>query len=498
MDNNKKAFRSNIISLVLLLVSIAATIYLSVSNYIPAGTGTLDGRSFDYGFAATINYYFNIWRPVLFPLGLAFVALVIILIAIVLTLILVVAALVKKKPVLAISALLLGASIAYIPFILMLVVPMIEMQVLRILPFNLMAGIFGLTLFSIYFAYAPVSPLIKCMTNGIKKFAGAQKKCNQDKPVPAGPELSEEVVREIFQELLAAHLNEKHTEAPAEEPVVAQAETQLDESVEVPVVETPVEIPADITAGIPTDMPIGKILIIEKRIQGVTAGGIPYEKIIVVEKPVEQQPAVEKPLEKKLVEQPQVAVQPVEPLPVEERWVMEKPVEQPAVEMKLAEKVAKEEEKIPEENIIPLPQTLDNLSVKGKKRRPSFETLLKNSDFDVRHKYYDLRDYIKWYGLSNRLSIPGDTFSLNRQRYAFITIVGKHIRLYLSLDPAAYAETKIPVEKVEGKKYEEVPCLIRIKSDLSYRRAKKLIDDLAVKMGIPKPFKDAPKETQQS
>ena len=137
------------------------------------------------------------------------------------------------------------------------------------------------------------------------------------------------------------------------------------------------------------------------------------------------------------------------------------------------------------------------LVIKGKRKRRSFETRLRNSEFDLRHKYYDLRDYIKWYGLRNRVSIPGDTFSYKRQRYIFVTIVGKHLRVYSQLNPDDYAESTIPVERAEAKKYEDLPCLLRVKSDLSYRRAKKLVDDVMAKLGIAKPDEDEPKETQK-
>ena len=78
-----------------------------------------------------------------------------------------------------------------------------------------------------------------------------------------------------------------------------------------------------------------------------------------------------------------------------------------------------------------------------------------------------------------------------------MTIVGKHIRVYIGLDPKDYAESTIPVEEATAKKYEDLPCLLRVKSDLSYRRAKKLVDDLMQKIGIEKPDEDEPKETQE-
>ena len=70
-------------------------------------------------------------------------------------------------------------------------------------------------------------------------------------------------------------------------------------------------------------------------------------------------------------------------------------------------------------------------------------------------------------------------------------------RIYLQLNPQDYADSTIPVEQAEAKKYEDLPCLLRIKSDLSYRRAKKLVDDLMAKIGMPRPEGEEPKETQK-
>ena len=131
-----------------------------------------------------------------------------------------------------------------------------------------------------------------------------------------------------------------------------------------------------------------------------------------------------------------------------------------------------------------------------RRKRVHFETRLRNSEFDLRHKYYDLRDYLKWYGLKNRISIPGDTFSLKRKKYAFITIKGKHIKFYCAIDPSKYEDSPIPVERATAKKFMDVPCLLRIKSDLSYRRAKLLVDAMMQEAGFSKPEGDEPKETQ--
>ena len=119
---------------------------------------------------------------------------------------------------------------------------------------------------------------------------------------------------------------------------------------------------------------------------------------------------------------------------------------------------------------------------------------MKKSDADLRHKYYDLRDYIKSYGVNNRISIPGDTFSAHRERLVFLTITGKHMKAYFALDPKDYEKSPIPVESVETKKFQDVPTCLRIKSDLSFRRAQKLVDDLMAKKGLVKKEEDKPEQ----
>ena len=103
-----------------------------------------------------------------------------------------------------------------------------------------------------------------------------------------------------------------------------------------------------------------------------------------------------------------------------------------------------------------------------------------------RHKYYDLRDYIKSYGVNNRISRPGDTFSLHREKLVFITVSGKHLKVCFALNPADYDGSTIPVTTNTSKKFETLPLGFKVKSDLSFRRAKKLVDDLMAAKGYTK------------
>ncbi len=427
----KKVLRPTLIGLALLFVSLLLTGIVGVTDLINGGSAELYGHTFNYGFANSLTNYWLLWRPGLLHHEVAYVGQVLFFVAITLTITLIVLSIIKKKFIFIAPALVMGAAIAYLPFILILAVPMAQLGVLRAAAMAFLSGITGLVLFAIYFEILATKEMLKDSMKLLDKAAGEEPKeePKEEQPVAAG--LSEEQVREIVEQYLKEHVDELHV--PGEPVVVADPEED--------------------------------------------------ENIEPIEEPEEEQPAEEP------VEEPKEEEQPAEePAP-------EEPAEEPEEEAEDADDEEDEEEgdeEQPADSNLPA-----GLNIKGKRRRASFETRLKNSEFDLRHKYYDLRDYIKWYGLRNRISIPGDTFSYKRQRYVFVTIVGKHIRVYLGLDPNDYADSTIPVEPATAKKYEDLPCLLRVKSDLSYRRAKKLVDDVMQKIGIDKPDEDEPKETQK-
>ena len=197
-------------------------------------------------------------------------------------------------------------------------------------------------------------------------------------------------------------------------------------------------------------------------------------------KPIVQQAAPEKPqtvAEEKA--EPAPVVKEAEPMKVEEKPVVV-PVEEPK------EEVAEEEDEAPEATDGPSHPT------EGKKDKTPFEDKMKAAPQEVQDKYNELRDYIASYGLNPRLSIPGCTFSAHRERYIFITITGKHLRVNYALDPKDYADTTIPVIANNSKKFADIPLTFKIKSGLSFRRALKLVDDVMAKKGRSKG--DAPEE----
>ena len=386
---NKKILRSSCIGLALWLISALLVGICMVTPLIDGGQGIINSQIFVYGPRAAIGDYVNMWNPHYFNHETAFIGVALVFVAITLGIATIVMAIIRKKPALLLSAVGIVVAIGFLPFILILAIPMIQMGVLRISAFLLLAGAFGLELFAIFFVLLPV---FRMMLGLLQKAAGEEPK--EENCCEGG--LDKREVRKLVKEGLDQHVEEYHTEK-------------------------------------------------------------------------EEEPA------------PQ-------PEPEPESQPEPEPEEEPEED---------EEEEAEDEEEAPAEAGPDGLVIKGKRKRKPFETRLRNSEYDLRHKYYDLRDYIKWYGLRNRVSIPGDTFSYKRQRYVFVTIVGKHLRVYLQLDPKDYADSTIPVEQAEAKKYEDLPCLLRVKSDLAYRRAKKLVDDVMAKVGLPRPEGDEPKETQK-
>ena len=211
------------------------------------------------------------------------------------------------------------------------------------------------------------------------------------------------------------------------------------------------------------------------------------EPALVEEEPAEEEPAEE---EKPAEEEPAPAEEEKEeePAPVEEEAapVEEEKEEEPAP---VEEEPAKEEEPAPvEEAPAEEPAPAEEAEVGngfGDITRRSFAEKLELADDDLRNKYEELKAEAARYGLKGRVSKSGDTYHLGRKNYLKIMIVGKTLRTYYALDPKEYAGSPIPVEDVSEKKaFADMPSMLRVKSDLSLRRAKTLIADMMKADGI--------------
>lgn len=172
-----------------------------------------------------------------------------------------------------------------------------------------------------------------------------------------------------------------------------------------------------------------------------------------------------------------------EPAPVKEE---PKPEPAPVEEKKPEPEPVKEEPKpepapAPEVKSEPVPLFVKKPEEPGKPEAPKYERIgfaerLLKSDKELHDLYNELKNEILSYGVKSRISAVGDTFRLHKKMYVRITVAGKSLKLYFALDPKDYEGSTIPVQDASGKDmYAEIPLVFKVKSGLSVRRCKELI-----------------------
>ncbi len=117
--------------------------------------------------------------------------------------------------------------------------------------------------------------------------------------------------------------------------------------------------------------------------------------------------------------------------------------------------------------------------------RHTFLEKLVKADESLRKKYEELKREFMTYQMKAKLTNDCENFRFQKQTYGKITISGKAIKLYLALEPEEYSESTMPVKDAGHKyKYQDVPLMIKVKSDLSMKRAKALIAQMMEKANI--------------
>lgn len=117
----------------------------------------------------------------------------------------------------------------------------------------------------------------------------------------------------------------------------------------------------------------------------------------------------------------------------------------------------------------------------------SFTSKLMQASDELKGFYIDLTNYALGYDkVKSRISWPSATLKFRGKKIATLTIKGKTLYVYLAMDPAVAQQTiKGTIKDVADKKrYQEVPTLFKVKSALSLRKAKTLLDVLFASKGI--------------
>ena len=117
----------------------------------------------------------------------------------------------------------------------------------------------------------------------------------------------------------------------------------------------------------------------------------------------------------------------------------------------------------------------------------SFTAKLIQSPDETKKYYEELKNYVLSYKkTTSRVSWHYDSINSGRNQVLKFAIRGKTLCLYYPLNASDYEDSKYKVEAVDSKKFEEVPCLYRIKNDRRLGYAKDLIDTVMSNLGLVK------------
>lgn len=170
---------------------------------------------------------------------------------------------------------------------------------------------------------------------------------------------------------------------------------------------------------------------------------------------------------------------------VEEKKAEPLPTPTPVVEEKKVETAPQVTPEVKAVEPAPVVQPVEEVKPKTPIIRIPFTDRIINAEKEMKDNYNELKNEILSWGVKSRVSNSGDTFRLHRKTYIKLTIAGKSLKLYFALDPNDYRESTIPVQDAGEKAiYEEIPLVFKVKSPLSMRRAKQLIQDVMEKDGL--------------
>ncbi len=202
---------------------------------------------------------------------------------------------------------------------------------------------------------------------------------------------------------------------------------------------------------------------------------------------------VEEPVKEEVAEEPKEEV--TEEVVEEQAPVEEAPAEVVEDEPEEVEEAAEETEEVVEDEPAVVPADDDDEeddfddNVEGVdefaaslNRKPSKPFVLKMQETteENREYYSSIKNkFLQYRKITARISKKCESFRCGRNLVAKINIVGKTIRVYLALDPKKYP-TNIYFQKDAGDKkaYEEVPMMMRVRSDRALRRTYTLIEGL--------------------
>lgn len=214
-----------------------------------------------------------------------------------------------------------------------------------------------------------------------------------------------------------------------------------------------------------------------------------------VEEPVEEviEEQVEEPLVEETVDEESIGEEPVEES-VEEEIIEEEPIAQESNDEPFSfggfssdedeteededEEDETEEDEDEEDGLMVNQIYGQTASSIGKINKIDFDEKVEKASPDLKRHYNEIKNVImKYRNVHSRISKAGDSFRCKGQKYVYMTIVGKTLKVYLALDPFSIDQNVYHHRDVSNKKkYQVTPTLLRVKSELSVKKTIKLIE----------------------
>lgn len=117
----------------------------------------------------------------------------------------------------------------------------------------------------------------------------------------------------------------------------------------------------------------------------------------------------------------------------------------------------------------------------------SFTAKLIQAPEETKKYYEELKNFVlSFTDTRSRVSWHYDSITANKNVVMKFSVRGKTLTVYLPLDADSYKESKYKVEKISNKRFEETPCIYRIKNDRRLAYAKELIALVCKKLGLEK------------
>ena len=222
-----------------------------------------------------------------------------------------------------------------------------------------------------------------------------------------------------------------------------------------------------------------------------------------VEEVPEAEPVVEEtPEEEPVVEEIPEAEPAVEEVPEAEPVIEEAPKAEPVIEdsaieiidLAAARKVEGEgsdDDDDDDESFVYYDNQGNRIDIRC--RRSCMANIIQADNGTIKKYYSDLKNYIlSFKTVKARMSWRYETFKKGRYQLFRLKIRGKTICLYCALDPNEFDPAKYFHEATDAKMFEQVPMLVRIRSDRGLKKAFELIDITMEKFGLKPDPKASP------